>query len=93
MNLAVYERIQAGQAKDAIALATLNTEAFPSSANTWDTLADAYVADGQNEAAMQAAHMAIEKLPGDKSSEDFKARVRQSAEQKLKLPADPPKKP
>jgi len=93
MNLAVYERIQAGQAKDAIALATLSTEAFPSSANTWDTLADAYVADGQNEAAMQAAHMAIEKLPGDKSSEDFKARVRQSAEQKLKLPADPPKKP
>jgi pimeloyl-ACP methyl ester carboxylesterase len=93
MNLAVYERIQVGQAKDAIALATLNTEAFPSSANTWDTLADAYVADGQNEAAMQAAHMAIEKLPGDKSSEDFKARVKQSAEQKLKLPADPAKKP
>jgi dienelactone hydrolase len=93
LNLAVYERIQAGAAKDAIALARLNTEAFPSSANTWDTLADAYVADGQNEAAMQAAHVAIEKLPGDKAGEDFKARVRRSAEQKLKLPAEPKKNP
>jgi dienelactone hydrolase len=93
LNQVVYERAQAGQAKDAIALAKLNTEAFPSSANTWDTLADAYVADSQNEAAMQAAHVAIEKLPGDKISEDFKARVRRSAEQKLKLPPDPAKNP
>jgi dienelactone hydrolase len=93
MNQVVYERIQAGQAKDAIALAKLNTEAFPTSANAWDTLADAYVADGQREAAMQAAHVAIEKLPGDKSNKEFKERVRGSAEQKLKLPADPAKNP
>jgi dienelactone hydrolase len=93
LNQVVYEHIQAGQAKDAIAVAKLNTEAFPSSANTWDTLADAYVADSQPEAAMQAAHVAIEKLPGDKISEDFKARVKRSAEQKLKLPPDPAKKP
>jgi dienelactone hydrolase len=93
LNLVVYERIQASRVKDAIALAKLNAEAFRSSANAWDTLADAYVADGQNEAAMQAAHVAIQKLPGDKSSEDFKARVRRSAEQKLKLPPDPPKNP
>jgi dienelactone hydrolase len=88
VNQAAYERIQAGQAKEAIELCRLNTEAYPASANTWDSLADAYLADGQTEAAMQAAHVAIQTLPGDKGSEDFKARVRQSAEGKLKLPAD-----
>lgn len=93
VNQAVYERVQAGQAKEAIALAKLNTEAYSSSANAWDALADAYVADGQNEAAMQAAHVAIQKLAGDGSAEDFKALVRRSAEQKLKLPAGPAKKP
>jgi dienelactone hydrolase len=87
VNLAAYERIQAGQAKEAIELCRLNTEAYPASANTYDSLADAYLADGQTEAAMQAAHLAIEKLAADTGSEDFKARVRQSAEGKLKLPA------
>jgi tetratricopeptide (TPR) repeat protein len=92
VNQAAYERIPAGQAKEAIELCRLNTEAYPASANTWDSLADAYLADGQAEAAMQAAHMAIQTLPADEASEDFKALVRQSAEGKLKLPADAKKK-
>jgi hypothetical protein len=32
-------------------------------------------------------------LPGDKAGEDFKARVRRSAEQTLELPAEPRKNP
>jgi pimeloyl-ACP methyl ester carboxylesterase len=94
VNQMAYERIAAGETKEAIELCRLNTEAYPASANAYDSLADAYLADGQTEAAMQAAHMAMEKLPADKSSEDFKARVKQSAERKLKLPAEKtPKNP
>jgi dienelactone hydrolase len=88
VNQMAYERIAAGETKDAVALCRLNTEAYPASANAYDSLADAYAADGQNEAAMQAAHVAIELLPADKSAEDFKARVKESAERKLKLPAE-----
>jgi dienelactone hydrolase len=88
VNQMAYERMGASNAKEAIDLCRLNTEAYPASANAFDSLADAYLADGQNEPAMQAAHVAIEMLPADKSSEDFKARVRQSAERKLKLPAE-----
>ena len=89
VNQAAYERIAAGAAREAIELCRLNTEAYPASANAYDSLADAYLADGQTEAAMQAAHMAILKLPGDASSAERKALVRQSAERKLKLPAGP----
>jgi tetratricopeptide (TPR) repeat protein len=93
LNQAAYERMQAGGTKDAIELCRLNTEAYPASANTYDSLADAYLADGQSELALQAATKAIEMLPADKGSEDFKELVRRSAQEKLQRlgPAAKPK--
>ena len=41
MNLAGYERLQAGKHQDAIALFTMNAEAYPASANAQDSLGDA----------------------------------------------------
>ncbi len=92
LNQAAYDLIAAGEAKEAIVLCRLNTEAYPASANTYDSLADAYLADGQTEPAMQAARKAIELLPGDKGTEELKALVRQSAEQKLKAATEKPQK-
>lgn len=83
LNVTAYELLQAGHKKDAIELCKLNTEAYPSSANTYDSLADAYLADGQNELALAAAKKALEVLPADTSHEEFKKQVRASAEQKL----------
>jgi tetratricopeptide (TPR) repeat protein len=83
VNLMAYERMQAGQTKDAIELCKLNVEAYPNSANVYDSLGDAYLADGQNKLALEAARKAIEMLPADKANEEFKKAVRQSAEQKI----------
>lgn len=83
INQAAYDRMQAGKTKDAVTLTKLNTEAFPESANAYDSLGDAYLADGQNELALQASQKAIELLPGDPIDENFKKLIRQSAEDKI----------
>ena len=89
LNLLGYRHMQAGKTKEAIELFKLNTEAYPTSANTYDSLGDAYLADGQNDLALQASRKAIEMLDGDKSNDDFKKAVRASAEQKIaKLKGD-----
>lgn len=83
MNQLAYERMQAGQVKDAIELCKLNVEAYPTSANTYDSLGDAYLAAGEKELALQASRKAIEMLDTDKANEDFKKAIRASAEQKI----------
>ncbi len=83
LNLLGYQFLQASSTKAAIEVFKLNTEAYPASANTYDSLGDAYLADGQNELALQASRKAIEMLPGDKVADDRKKAIRDSAEQKI----------
>ncbi len=92
LNGVAYERMQAGRAKEAIELAKLNTEVYPNSANTYDTLADAYIADGQRDKALEAEKKCLAMLPADKSNERVKRMVRQAAEQKIKKLETPAKK-
>ena len=83
LNLAGYEKLQAGATKDAVAIFQLNVEAYPQSANAQDSLGDGYLADGQKELALAAAKKCLEMLPADTSSEEFKKAIRQSAEDKI----------
>jgi tetratricopeptide (TPR) repeat protein len=83
LNLLGYEHLQAGRTKEAIALFKLNTEANPASANTYDSLGDAYLANGQNDLALQAARKALELLAADTAPDEFKKAIRASAEQKV----------
>jgi dienelactone hydrolase len=84
LNLLGYEHLQTKQTKEAVELFKLNTEAYPNSANAYDSLGDGYMADGQNERAIAAAQKALELLPADKNvPEPFKKLVQQSAEGKL----------
>jgi dienelactone hydrolase len=83
MNQACYERLQAGKTKEAIALFTLNVEAYPQSANARDSLGDGYLADGQSDLALAAARKSLELLPGDKANEQVKQAIRKSAEGKI----------
>ena len=83
INQAAYDRMQSGNTKEAVTLAKLNVEAFPGSANAYDSLGDAYLADGQNELALEASKKAIELLASDPIDESFKKAIRQSAEDKI----------
>jgi dienelactone hydrolase len=83
LNLLGYLHLQAGRTRQAIELFNLNVEAYPSSANTYDSLGDAYLADGQHDLALRASEKALEMLPGDKTNEAGKKAIRDSAEQKI----------
>jgi len=63
----------------------LNAAAFPASPNAYDSLSDAYLADGQKEPALQNAKKALELLAKDTTdSEARRNDIRDSAEQKVK---------
>jgi dienelactone hydrolase len=83
MNQLGYSHLQAGRTAEAVRLFRLNTLAYPTSANTYDSLADAYLANGQNELALRMSEKALELLPKDRSTEERKNAIRESAEQKI----------
>ncbi len=86
VNLIGYEHLQSGDTKGAIEILKLNADAYPDSANVYDSVSDAYLADGQKELAIQNARKALELLPNDRTiaDEQRRAGIKQSAEQKLK---------
>jgi tetratricopeptide (TPR) repeat protein len=83
LNLLGYVHLQAGRANEAIRLFRLNTLAYPLSANTYDSLGDAYLASGQDELALRMSEKALELLPKDRVSDARKNAIRESAEQKI----------
>ena len=84
-NAIGYEHIQSGDTKGAVEILKLNLAAYPDSANVYDSLSDAYLADGQKDLAREYAQKALAKLDTDSTAdEDRKKLIRDSAEQKLK---------
>ncbi|HEY6350149.1 MAG TPA: alpha/beta fold hydrolase [Candidatus Angelobacter sp.] len=89
VNFMGYEHMQSGDIKGAIEILELNATAYPDSANVYDSLSDAFLADGQKEPARENAKKALELLPSD--TVDPPARrdgIKASAEQKLKQLAE-----
>ena len=85
LNQFGYELLQDGRAKDAIVVFKMNNEEYPNSANTYDSLSDAYLADGNNDEALRLAEKTLEMLAKDTQAPDeFKQQVRESAEAKIK---------
>jgi dienelactone hydrolase len=81
LNRVGYRYLARGWAKDAEGVFELNTLAYPSSANAWDSLAEACVAAGDGARAAQAARMVLQLLPRDKTlSEAGKAQLKRRAE-------------
>jgi dienelactone hydrolase len=83
LNLLGYLHLQAGRTAQALELFTLNTLAYPTSANTHDSLGDAYLANGQNDLALSASEKALALLAADSGDENRKKAIRDSAEQKI----------
>jgi dienelactone hydrolase len=86
LNQLAYVKLQsADQADkdDAVELFKLITEAYPTSANAQDSLADGYAARGQNDLALAAEQKCLELLPADTINEQFKAQLRKVAEEKI----------
>ncbi len=83
VNLLGYDRLQAGNKEEAIELFKLNTEAYPASANTQDSLSDGYLAAGQKELALAAEEKCVELLPGDRNNAQVKEQLGKLAQEKI----------
>jgi dienelactone hydrolase len=85
VNLMGYDYLQASDNQRALEILKLNVQAYPNSPNAYDSLSDAYLADGQKDLARENANKALALLAFDTAdSEARKKTVRDSAEKKLK---------
>jgi len=63
-----YRVLGDNRTKEAIEIFRLNTDAFPQEYNTWDSLAEAYLADGQKEQAITYYRKVLQLHPGDENA-------------------------
>jgi dienelactone hydrolase len=85
MNRIGYEHLQSGDTKGAVEILKLNVTAYPSSPNVYDSVSDAYLADGQKDLARENAKKALEHLAADTTdSEARRNGIKTNAAQKLK---------
>ena len=84
LNLFGYQLLQSGNAKDAAVVFEMNVDAFPKSANVYDSASDAYVALDRRDDALRAAEKAMELLPTNVHiTEQLRTAIRESAEKKI----------
>jgi dienelactone hydrolase len=90
LNRFGYGQLAKGDSKAAIEIFQLNVTAYPNSPNVYDSLGDAYLADGQKDLARQNAKKALELLASDTTdSPQRRDGIKGSAEQKLKQLGSP----
>lgn len=84
VNLYGYELLADGKIDEAIEVFLLNVDAHPDSANSYDSLADAYLAAGETVLAADNAQKVLDRLPDDPTDDSaFEALLREAARGKL----------
>jgi tetratricopeptide (TPR) repeat protein len=85
VNVAGYNLLFGGRPADALKVLTLNAEAWPQSANTLDSLADAYVVTGDRAKALELTKKANELLAKETTlTPERRAAIQGSIDAKLK---------
>ena len=65
LNRAGYAFAGSGRLEQAVAILRLNTELYPASANTWDSLADALIMSGDTQGAIAATEEMMRRIDAD----------------------------
>jgi Flp pilus assembly protein TadD len=68
MNIMGYQHLQSGKTSEAIELFKLNVLAYPESSNTYDSLGEAYMINGDKELAIQNYNKSLELDPNNKNA-------------------------
>jgi dienelactone hydrolase len=85
VNVAGYNLLFGGRPADGLRLLALNAEAWPQSANTYDSLADAYVFTGDRAKALELTKKANELLAKETAlTPERRAAIQGSIDQKLR---------
>jgi dienelactone hydrolase len=84
-NVYGYQLLQADDLQGAIGVFQMNVDAYPTSANVYDSLSDAHLAAGNREQALQLAEKALALLATDTQiPPELRAAIKESAEKKVK---------
>jgi len=78
MNRLGYSLLAKKRAADAIEIFRLNAESYPSSANAYDSLGDAFVAAGRNDDAIKSYEKAVAIDPTFQTSIDALKRMKKN---------------
>ncbi|HUP19554.1 MAG TPA: amidohydrolase family protein [Gemmatimonadota bacterium] len=70
VNRAGYRLLGSGRVDEAVAVLALNAEAFPASANVWDSLAEAHMTRGDRERAIQLYRRSLELDPENENARE-----------------------
>ena len=65
LNRLGYQLLRTGKVKEAIEIFKLNVEAYPKASNTYDSLAEAYLANNERELAIQNYKKSVELNPNN----------------------------
>ena len=85
LNQLGYEFLFQGNNEIAVQLFQLNVEAFPKSANAYDSLSEAYERAGKKDLAIESVRKVLELLPNDAGINDERRElIRRGAEDRLK---------
>jgi len=76
MNILGYQQLQSGKTKEAIELFKLNVMAYPESANTYDSLGEAYMINGDKELAIQNYNKSLKLDPNNKNAAEMLNRLK-----------------
>jgi len=80
MNRLGYDLVGARRLKDAIEVFKLNVDDYPRSANTYDSLAEAYLNDGNKELAIKNYQRSVELNPNNTGGIEALKRIQQKQE-------------
>ncbi|MDQ4121857.1 MAG: serine hydrolase [Acidobacteriota bacterium] len=78
LNLTGYDLLAAKKVKEAIEIFKLNVEAYPQSANTYDSLAEAYMLNGNKELAIKNYEKSLELNPQNRNAADYLKKLKSS---------------
>jgi 3-oxoadipate enol-lactonase len=71
MNILGYQQLQSGKTNEAIELFKLNVLAYPESANTYDSLGEAYMTNGEKDLAIQNYKRSLDLDPNNQNAKNM----------------------
>ncbi len=77
LNRAGYSLLQNGKVKEAIEIFKINVAEFPDSWNTYDSLGEAYMVDGQKDKAIANYKKSVEMNPENTNGKEMLAKLRE----------------
>ena len=86
LNIVGYRILNMGRVKDAIEIFKLNVEVYPDAFNPYDSLGEAYMADGRKELAIRNYKQSVELNPDNENGDRFATILEHYSKKEIMIP-------